>query len=102
METKEIDTEDLATEIYNNVKEDRQRIKDICSQLGAISVDDPLATAGHAEIVARLQDCLTKSNLQLIELLKVRKPRKNDDKDSDRETLYDDIQGKKHDRDLVF
>lgn len=87
-----LDFQKLAAEVYENVKEDRKRMQEVYEAVKGVAGGDPLAAAGGAEIIARLQDCMTKSNAQLIELLKTKKISKGPEK-GDREDLYDEMEG---------
>jgi len=87
-----LDYEKLSDEIYQNVLDDRQRMGKIAQDLLSLSSSDPLASLGASELMARLQDCMTKSNAQLIELLRLSKKGSPDkDRSDDRENLLDEI-----------
>lgn len=69
---KPLDYLNIAAEVYANVREDRKRMVALITILEKVSETNPeLAGAGASEVIARLQDCMTKSNAQLIELLRL-------------------------------
>jgi hypothetical protein len=89
------DTVGLSKEIYDNVREDRSRIKNLIDSLRSVTKDDDLAGLASVEYIAKLQECMIKSNSQLIELLKTNSksdPEKDHGlKNSDRENIFDVI-----------
>src|SRR5690348_11080298 len=93
--TTEITTDSLVEEIHTNVVNDRRRIIKAYDTLDRLAETDPLASAGSSDSLARFQDCLVKSNAQLIELLKVVKKDAPDFKTTDnidKDDIYSTIE----------
>lgn len=93
-----ISDDDLLCEIYDNVKGDRLRIKGLLDEYDHIAKTDPLTLVGAADQISKLQDCMIKSNSQLVELLKTRVKSNGSPKGEgltgpDRDNMYDQIGG---------
>lgn len=67
-------TEELFSEIHNNIKNDRRRLEDFCDAIKKVEVaeQDPMAKIALTDNLTQLVDSLTRSNAQLVELLKVK------------------------------
>jgi hypothetical protein len=66
------ESEKLVKEIHENARRDRKLLEEFCDALKKIDdKNDPAAKAAMIEDVAKLVDCLTKSNAQLVELAKI-------------------------------
>lgn len=96
-----METEDLIKEIIENARRDRARLEDVSSALlssiTVAGVEDPLAKAAMAEQLARVTDSLSKTNQQLVELVKIHAKQDPAGKakamaESDKESLFDEIQ----------
>lgn len=65
-------TDDMLTEIHENIKNDRLKLEECFNDIKAIVSADPIAKIEMTENFVRLVDGLTRSNAQLVELAKVK------------------------------
>lgn len=91
-----IDIDELISEIRKNAKSDRENIEDVREKLVKTAEMDPIMMGAVAEQVARLSDSLSKINLQLVEIAKMKMKEdiiksKSEDDDEDKEALFDQI-----------
>ncbi len=64
-------SEELLDLALKNIEEDRKRLIGFLDS--ATSNDDPLVVATVAENIAKITDVLTKQNMQVVEMAKIRK-----------------------------
>lgn len=99
------DEKELTDEIKSNARNDRARLESLCDGLLKLSnnaetmLGDEMAKVAVAEQLTRATDSLTRVNSQLVELAKIQlkrdllsKASSKDASNSERESLYDEIQ----------
>jgi hypothetical protein len=94
-------SEELIDEAHENLQEDRKRLTDFAELLNKAAAADPtLAPIALAENVAKIADCLTRQNAQIVELAKLRAkkefikdPKGEGFSASEADTMFDEIEG---------
>ena len=90
--------DDLLEEIHDNACQDREALAKIRDKVvDGFDATDPLAKAVISDNMARLSDSLTKVNMQLLEIAKIRlkkeiaSSRKSEQDDGDSDAMFDEI-----------
>lgn len=92
---------DFLDEAHRNAKSDRRRLEDLYEDIASLfNKEDKEASIMIAEPLTKLSDCLTKNNVQLIEIAKTKLKSENnsvhskldDFSDDETEMLYDELE----------